>query len=328
MPVQQGLFPSRSKVHRPDDRGPGQLPARVADLLAPVQAACRIAQVGRRSGEGSQLRNRPVGPDPDQPGSVFQTGLDRIDVVSDGRRAPVGGVAPGIRRQRRIRDEGAAPPGVVGLPDRLEPVRNLGKCLVERQRGHLPYRVGHIEERDGQLACKDIVVVSLQEQRFVPARAQARGQQVAGPVMVRRVVFQRAVAPAVEVPPVAFVECDPHIFQEIGGPSPAERCQAGLGHDGVPFGECDAGVEGPPGDVGQVADQPAQAPERPFPPELELGGVPGFVGDEIEQPGHRIRVGGVPDRVEVHPPRRPHHHAVAVGGERVQDDVHRRAAEG
>ncbi len=165
-------------------------------------------------------------------------------------------------------------------------------------------------------------MVFLQEKGLVPARPQACGQQVTGPVVVGGVEAVGPVAPAPVVPPVPFVEGDTDVFQEIGGPAAAEGRQCRFGHDGVPFGEGDPGIDGPPGDIGQIADQVAKGLEGPAAAELELGGMPGLMGGEVEHPGHRIRVGRVAEAVEFHPARRPHDHPVAVGREGVQDDRH------
>ena len=106
----------------------------------------------------------------------------------------------------------------------------------------MPDGVGHVEEGQGEFPRPKVVVVLVEEERLVPDGPQARGKHVTGAVVVGRVQPLRAVAPAIEVTPVALVECDAHVFQEVGGPSASELRQARFCHDGVSFGEGDAGV--------------------------------------------------------------------------------------
>ena len=317
------------QVHRAYDRSSGEFPAGVAALFAPEQSAACVAQVGGTGGEGLQVRYRAVGSDADQPGGMLQPGFNGIYVVSDGHGAPEGCVSPGKRGQGRVGNECAAclsPESVVAFPDGVEILRDRAESLLHRRLARdLPDGILHVQK--WKPALEQVVLVFFQEQRFVPTGAKAGGHHESGPVMVRCEVLDRAVAPAVKVPPVPFVEGDAHIFQEIGGPRPAERCQAGLRDDGVSFREGDSGESGPPGDVGQVADQPAKRTVGQAAAELQLGGVAGFVGRQVEQPGHRVRIAGIPDRVEFHAPGSPHDHAVAIRSECMEDDGHGPAAE-
>ena len=185
----------------------------------------------------------PAGVDADQAGGPLQSCLDGVDLIPDGLGTPEGGEAPGGGRERRAFHEGSAAPGVIGRPDGLEFLRNRAECVLEGEAGHLPDGVGHVEEGQRQLAGMEVVVVLVQEQRLVPNGPQARGKHIAGAVMVGGVAALGAVAPAVVVTPVAFVERDAHIFQEVGGPSAPELCQARFRHDGISFGESDTGVD-------------------------------------------------------------------------------------
>ena len=166
----------------------------------------------------------------------------------------------------------------------------------------------------------DVVQVVGREEGAVVEVPHARDGHVADGIVVRPGLFVGPVDPLVPVAPVAVVESDVEIVQEVGIAPAAGFRQGRFRHDGVPFQEYGRGVEGAHGPGPHLAHQEVHPPERAPVGELHLRHVAGFVGGQLRHPGLGIGAVGLGMGIEVHPFRRPGHGAVGIGIPGVQDD--------
>ena len=139
-------------------------------------------------------------------------------------------------------------------------------------------------------------------------------------VIVRSGFLERPVDPLVPVPPVAVVEGEMVVVQEVGVASAAGVREGCFRGDGIAFQENRRGIEGAHGAAPHFAHQIVHPLERTPIGQLHLRHVPGFMGGKLRHPGLGIGPVGLRMGVQVHPLRGPGHGAVGIGVPGVQDD--------
>ncbi len=217
------------------------------------------------------------------------------------------------------RHEGSAGLGLFG-PDVVESFLDGPEGLFEGLAGLFPDIA--LEWGDGEGMARDPVEVIGRERGPVVEIPHARDGHVAGRVVVRGGLLEGAVHPLVPVAPVAAIESDVVIIQEIPVPAASGARQGGFGDDGIPFQEGLRGEKGGNGARPHFTYQVVDPAERPAVGELHLRDMAGLVDRELGHPGQGHGPVGLRMGVQVHAFGRPGHRTVGMGIEGVEDDGH------
>ena len=156
--------------------------------------------------------------------------------------------------------------------------------------------------------------------RLVIEVPHARDGHVSDGIVVWTGLFIGSIHPFVPVAPVAVVESEVIIVQEIGVAAASGSGKSRFRCDSVPFQERRRRVEGADRTGPHLAHEEIDPTERTPIGQLHLRHMAGLVGGKLRHPGKgegsvRFGVG-----VQVHPLRRPGHGTVGIRVMRVQDD--------
>ena len=177
-----------------------------------------------------------------------------------------------------------------------------------------------LQRSDGKGLAGDPVEVIGREGGLVVEISHAGDGHVTDRIMVRTGFLEGSVHPFVPVAPVAVVESEVIVVQEVAGPPAAGGREGGFRDDGVAFQQRRRWEKGADGAGPHFAHEVINPTER-FPvSQLHLGDMAGFMDRQLCRPGQGDGAIGFGMRVQVHPFRRPGYGSVGIGVEGVQDD--------
>ena len=148
----------------------------------------------------------------------------------------------------------------------------------------------------------------------------ARDGHVSDGIVVRTGFLVGTVHPFVPVAPVAIVEGEVVVVQEIGVTPAAGGRKGRFRHDCVPFQERRRCIKGAYRAGPHFSHEEVDPSERTPVSQLHLRYMAGLVGGKLRHPGKREGAVGLGVGIKVHPFRRPGHGAVGVGIIGMQDD--------
>ena len=265
-------------------------------------------------------RGGPVRIETDQPPGLDLAALERIQGAVQHGEAFV--IRLELRRFRELdrRKEGRA--GFRFLcPDGMEFLLDMPPGPGKGFPGDLFHGALQVPVRDR--AAQDVVVIVHAERRTVIEGPHPAESHEPGRVVIRRLPFEGAVAPLVPVPPVAGVEGDLVIIEEIRGAHPPGSGQRRLRDNGISFKHRHIHIQPHQQAVPHLPRDVLPETQR-FPvAELHLGDMPRFMDRQLQRPRRRVGVIRLLYRVQIHPARRPAHGAVGIGITGMEQDGER-----
>ena len=311
------VAPLSAPFQRADDGFSVQGPADAGDRFAPEQPVLARVEGAGTSRKSPEVIFGPVQVDPDQPRrQVFPLFDGQVFVVDPGAVRVVGreSVFPGDLLHFHERAAGV---GLFG-PDVMEALHDALPGVFEgfpRDAADMA-----LQRRDGEGFPAYPVEIIGRERRPVVEIPHAGDGHVADGIVIRTGFFEGTVHPFVPVAPVAVVEGEVVIVQEISGAPPAGGREGRFRDDGVAFQECRRGEEGADSTGPHLAHEVIHPTERLPVGQLHLGDMAGFMDRQLRHPGQRDGTVRFRVRVQVHPFRRPGHGSVGIRVERMQDD--------
>ena len=292
------------------DRLSGKPPAGMFPRFRPIDALLHIIvkNEGDVVGKGPDVHDIPLSVHRDNLGCIQVSFPDDVQLVVHNVGVHIVHRKIGVRRYPLRFHKGGAGFGI-GLPDIVKSVQNVVERLFEGlpgvffDNGEGVGRGNHPGLFPGQIqrfADDEGVVVQV---------AGAGYGDIAQFIEVGGEVLVGAIAPAVPTAEVALVQGYAVKVQEVGGPGAGAVNEAGFHGDGIALAKClfqiQLPVDGGPGFAGEPVQETAVAV-------LQLRLVPGFVGGELDVPGHRVGAVHFGVGVQVHPRRGPADGAVGV----------------
>ena len=268
-------------------------------------------------GKRPEIVFRSVRVDTDQPGREVLSLLDGVKAVVDPGTVRI------LRRESVFLGhplhfhEG---PAGIGLfrPDVVESLHDALEGLLEglpRDLSDIPLQGG-----DGEGVPGHMIQIIGRKRGLVIEIPHARDGHVSDGIVVRAGLLVRAVHPLVPVTPVAVVEGEVVVVQEVSVTPAAGGRKGRFRHDSVSFQERRRRIEGAYRTGPHFAHEEVDPSERTPVGQLHLCHMARLVGGELRHPREgegAVRFGM---GIEVHPFRRPGHGAVGIGIMGMQDN--------